>query len=145
MVRTGCFTSIICWCFLDDHNGIRCWKYHCWEKLQFFDFRHVDIIFTFQGFETFTGWILLKLKIYSEKPWLRSSWESKEIEYWMVEGSGVTVLHAGLQSWHTSIQLKPVQSFFQMPRVNFGKACQNLWMFSFRRVFEKNRNETAFA
>ena len=30
----------------------------------------------------------------------------------MVEGSGVTVLQAGLQSWQTSIQLKPGLSFY---------------------------------
>ena len=44
------YTSIVGWSFFDDDNGIRCWKYHCREKLQFFNFRHVDVIFTWIGF-----------------------------------------------------------------------------------------------
>ena len=57
----------------------------------------------------------------------------------MVDGSGVTVLQAGLQSWHTSIQLKPVQSFFQMPRVNFGKICENNFAFEGFKKSERYR------
>ena len=67
------------------------------------------------------------------KTWLRSSCESNEIEYCMVEGSGVTVLQAGLQSWQTSIQLKPGLSFYLL--TFFNKKIQHYW---YARIFNYN-------
>ena len=64
-----------------------------------------------QLFWAYTGYFDHKIRQKSWKPWLRSSWESNEIEYCIVDGSGVTVLQAGLQSWQTEIQLKSVLSF----------------------------------